>query len=147
VPVPVRSAGGIRQPEVLDPHHENDIVPVILEEPDHHGTLAVALHAGHRFGRVERGADPAYPHSVGDPRRQAFHLVNLSPGEAAQAVPVRCGFRLGSAADGHGIPASFKARVIRATLCPASRWANIHATTGAVSGSGSSRCARRPQEA
>ena len=66
---------------------------------------------------------------------------------SVQAVPVRCGFRLGSAADGHGIPASFKARVIRATLCPANRWANIHATTGAVSGSGSSRCARRPQEA
>jgi hypothetical protein len=42
VPVPVRSAGGIRQLEVLDPHHENDIVPVILEEPDHHGALAVA---------------------------------------------------------------------------------------------------------
>jgi Pyridoxal-phosphate dependent enzyme len=34
-----------------------------------------------------------------------------------------------------------------AALCPASRWANIHATTGAVSGSGSSRCARRPQAA
>ena len=31
------------------------------------------------------------------------------------------------------IPASFKARVMRATLCSASRWANIHATTGAVS--------------
>src|SRR5512146_2862654 len=63
-------------------YHENDIVPVILEEPDHHGALAVALHVGHRFGRVERGADPAYRHSVGDPRREAFHLVNLSPGEA-----------------------------------------------------------------
>jgi hypothetical protein len=25
-----------------------------------------------------------------------------------------------------GTPASFKARVIRAALCPASRWANIH---------------------
>ena len=46
-------------------------------------------------------------------------------------------------ADGHGIPASFSARAIRAALCPASRSANIHATTGAVAGSGSSRCARR----
>jgi hypothetical protein len=34
---------------------------------------------------------------------------------------VRCGFRPGSAADGHGTPASFSARVIRAALCPASR--------------------------
>ena len=34
-------------------------------------------------------------------------------------APVRCGFRFGSAADGHGIPASLRARVMRATLCPA----------------------------
>jgi hypothetical protein len=31
--------------------------------------------------------------------------------------------------------------VIRAALCPASRWLNIHRTTGAVTGSGSRRCA------
>jgi hypothetical protein len=37
---PMRSARGIGQLEVLDPHHEDDIVPVILEEPDHHGALA-----------------------------------------------------------------------------------------------------------
>ena len=37
-------------------------------------------------------------------------------------APFRCGFRAGSAADGHGTPASFKARVIRAALCRASRW-------------------------
>jgi hypothetical protein len=36
---------------------------------------------------------------------------------------------------------------MRATLCPAGRWANIHRTIGAVTGSGSSRCARRPQAA
>ena len=59
----------------------------------------------------------------------------------------RCGFRAGSAADGHGTPASFSARAIRATLCPASRCANIHLTTCAVSGSGSRRCARRPHAA
>ena len=62
-------------------------------------------------------------------------------------APVRCGLRPGSAADGQGMPASFSARAIRATECPASRWANIHRTTCAVSGSGSSRCARRPQAA
>jgi len=62
-------------------------------------------------------------------------------------VPARWGFRPGSAADGHGTPASFSARVIRAAECPASRWANIHDTTGAVTGSGSSRCARRPHAA
>jgi hypothetical protein len=60
---------------------------------------------------------------------------------------VRCGFLAGSAADGHGTPASFKARAIHATECPASRWANIHRTTCAVAGSGSSRCARRPHAA
>jgi hypothetical protein len=32
-----------------------------------------------------------------------------------------------------------------AMLCPASHCAKIHATCGAVRGSGSSRCARRPQ--
>ena len=39
---------------------------------------------------------------------------------SVHAAPVRCGFRPGSAADGHGTPASFNARVIRAALCPAS---------------------------
>jgi hypothetical protein len=39
---------------VLDPNHEDDIVPVILEEPDHHGALSVTLHVGHRLGDVER---------------------------------------------------------------------------------------------
>jgi hypothetical protein len=38
-------------------------------------------------------------------------------------------------------------RVIRAALCPASRCAKIHVTTGAVAGSGSSLCARRPHAA
>jgi hypothetical protein len=62
-------------------------------------------------------------------------------------VPGRCGLRPGSAADGHGIPASFSARAIRATECPTRRWAKIHRTTCAVSGSGSSQWARRPQAA
>lgn len=39
------------------------------------------------------------------------------------AAPLRCGLRFGSAADGQGIPASLSARVIRARLCPVSRWA------------------------
>jgi hypothetical protein len=71
----------------------------------------------------------------------------LSAAPSVHAVPGRCGFRAGSAADGHGTPASFSARAIRATLCPASRCANIHLTTCAVSGSGSRRCARRPHAA
>jgi hypothetical protein len=41
-------------------------------------------------------------------------------------------------------PASFGARVIRATLCPAIRCTNIHRTAGAVAGPGSSRCAAGP---
>jgi hypothetical protein len=50
-------------------------------------------------------------------------------------------------ADGLGTPASFSAWVIRGALCPASRWLNIRVTTGAVSGSGSRRCARLPHPA
>jgi hypothetical protein len=49
---------------------------------------------------------------------------------SVHAVPVRRGFRPGSAADGHGIPASFSAQAMRAALCLASRCANIHRTTG-----------------
>ncbi len=66
---------------------------------------------------------------------------------SVQPAPVRCVLRPGSAADGHGTAASFKARAIRATECPARRWAKIHRTTCAVRGSGSRRCARRPHAA
>src|SRR5450755_42565 len=69
----------------------------------------------------------------------AYGLAQLQTGgfphlraPQAHAVPVRCGFRPGSAADGHGTPASFSARAIRATLCPASLSAKIHCTTCAV---------------
>jgi hypothetical protein len=63
---------------------------------------------------------------------------------SVHAAPVRCGLRPGSDADGHGTRCR-SARVIRAALCPASLCAKIHVTTGAVSGSGSSLCARRPR--
>ena len=72
-------------------------------------------------------------------------MVVTVPG--VHPAPVRCGFRPGSAADGHGTPASFSARAIRATGCPARRWAKTHRTTGAVRGSGSRRYARRPHAA
>jgi hypothetical protein len=42
---------------------------------------------------------------------------------------------------------AFAARVIRAALCPASRWANIYVTTGAVARSRSVWYGRRPQAA
>lgn len=64
-------------------------------------------------------------------------IVRAAP--SVHARPLRCGFRCGSTADGQGIAASLSARVMRARLCPASRWANIHWTMGAVAGSGSSR--------
>lgn len=38
---------------MLDSYHEDDVVPVILEKPDHHGAFAVALHVGYRFTDVE----------------------------------------------------------------------------------------------
>ncbi|MDQ2816244.1 MAG: SAM-dependent methyltransferase, partial [Actinomycetota bacterium] len=47
------SACLIRQPKVLDSHHQDDIVAVILKEPDQYWALAVALHVGHRSGHVE----------------------------------------------------------------------------------------------
>lgn len=43
----------IREPEVLDSHHEDDIIPIVLKKPNHHWALAVALHVGHRFMDVE----------------------------------------------------------------------------------------------
>jgi hypothetical protein len=48
--------------------------------------LAVAFHVGDRFGHVERVADPAYCHSIGNPGCEGFHLVNLSPGEPAHHI-------------------------------------------------------------
>jgi hypothetical protein len=63
---------------ILHPRYENDVVPVILEKPDHDRTLAVALHIGHRFTDVEGRAYPAHRYRVSNPRCQAFHLINLS---------------------------------------------------------------------
>jgi hypothetical protein len=63
---------------------------------------------------------------------------------SVHAAPVRCGLRPGSAADGHGTAASFRARVIRATLCTASRCANIRWTTCAVAGFEAVRAYRPP---
>ena len=63
---------------------------------------------------------------------------------SVHAVPDPCGFRSGSTADGHGMPASFMARVIRAVLCPASRCAKIHVTMCSVAGSCQSSVDTRP---
>ncbi|GGZ04261.1 hypothetical protein GCM10010365_23990 [Streptomyces poonensis] len=41
---------------------------------------------------------------------------------STQRVPCRCGLRSGPAAAGQGMAASLRARVMRATLCRASRW-------------------------
>jgi hypothetical protein len=62
-------------------------------------------------------------------------------------APVRRGFRAGSAADGHGIPALFRARVIRAALCPASRCANIRLLlSGVVMSAGGEAKRQRPDD-
>ena len=84
--------------------------------------------------------------STPDGRYSGFARITATV-RSVHAAPERCGFRSGSTADGHGIPASFRARVIRAALCTASRCVNIHCTTGAVTGSGSSRWTRRPHAA
>ena len=43
-------------------------------------------HVGHRFGHVKRDADPAHRYGVGNPGREAFHLVNLRLGEPADDI-------------------------------------------------------------
>jgi hypothetical protein len=104
-------------------------------------SCAGLLEMTHPSGRFHRCTSPC-PRltSVGVPR-----IVVTVP--SVHPVPGRWGFRFGSDADGHGIPASFSARAIRAVECPASRWAKTHRTTCAVSGSGSSLWARLPQAA
>jgi hypothetical protein len=72
-----------RLAEVLNPHHENDIVPVILKKPDHHRTLAVTLYVGYRFTDVKWCTDPAHRNRTGNPGREALHLVNLNLSESA----------------------------------------------------------------
>ena len=71
---------------MLDPHYEDHVVPVVLEEPDHYRALAVALHVGNCLCHVERGADPTHCHRIGDPGCRGFHLVNLRLGERAHHV-------------------------------------------------------------
>lgn len=43
-------------------------------------------HVGHRFGHVKRDADPAHRYGVGNPGREAFHLVNLRLGKPADDI-------------------------------------------------------------
>jgi len=61
---PTRLICRVRQPEVLYPHHENDIIPVVLQKPDDHWTLAVAFHAGHLSTDIEWHAYPAHRSSI-----------------------------------------------------------------------------------
>jgi len=88
-----------------------------------------------RVGELQVGALPVPHLAAGVPRVGQIDATVRT----VHPAPVRCGFRAGSAADGHGMPVSFSARAIRATKWPASRWANIHRTTCSISGSGSSR--------
>ena len=124
-----RSCSHIERPSAAGMGHPTPVLPV--------PGLISSRSRRRRRGRAPR---PGAARSC-----RAARMVVTVP--RVHAAPERCGFRSGSAADGHGIPASFSARVIRATLCPASRCANIHRNTCAVSGSGSSRCARLPQAA
>ena len=68
-----------------------------------------------------------------------------APVRGVHPAPVRCGFRSGSAADGQGIPASFRARVFRAALRPASRCANIQATPARSKGPARAGAPRGPR--
>ena len=62
---------------MLYPHHENDIIPVVLQKPDDHWTLAVAFHAGHRFTDIEWHAYPPTATASAIRGCEAFHLVDL----------------------------------------------------------------------
>jgi len=57
---------------------------------------------------------------------------------------VRCGLRCRSALDAHSTSFSLSRRAIPAILRPASRSTKIHRTCGAVTGSESKHCRRRP---
>ena len=83
-----------------------------------------------RVGQVLAGALPVPHLTAGVPRilQDGGDRAQHPSRTRAVLVPGR------AAADGHGTPASFKARAIRAVLCPASRWAKIHRTACAVSG-------------
>src|SRR5712691_11385733 len=67
---------------MLNADDEDDVVAVVLKEPDHDGALAIALDAGHSFADVEGGTYPADSDRVGDPDGQGFDFIDLSPGEA-----------------------------------------------------------------
>jgi hypothetical protein len=53
---------------MLDAHHQHDVIPVVLQEPDQQGTLAVGLQAGDGLLKIKGGTDPANAYSVGKPR-------------------------------------------------------------------------------
>lgn len=75
--------GGRTSPQVLHTYHQNDILSIILKEPDHHGTLAITLHVRNRLTNVERRADPPDTDRGGDPCGEGFHVINLRRGKTA----------------------------------------------------------------
>jgi hypothetical protein len=62
---------------MLDTHHQHDVVPVVLQEPDHQGALSVGLQAGNGLLKIERDIDPANANSVGKPHGQGLDLGDL----------------------------------------------------------------------
>jgi hypothetical protein len=76
----------LARPQVLHTHHENDVLSVILEKPDHHGTFAITLHVRNRFANVERRAYPPDTDRISDSCSEGLHLINLRPGKTADDV-------------------------------------------------------------
>ena len=91
-------------------------------------------------GALRGGSTPAGPYSAGWPR---------SPPPTAGSTPARCGADSAPGRQPTGTAHRARSTPARcpATLRPASRSAKIHRTCGAVTGSGSSRCSRRPHAA
>jgi hypothetical protein len=62
---------------MLYTHHQHHVVPVILQEPDHQGTLAVGLQARYGLLKIKRSTDPANANSAGKPHGQRINLGDL----------------------------------------------------------------------
>jgi hypothetical protein len=69
--------------EVLHPHDQHDIEPVVLLEPEEYRAFPVGLQVGRGLLLVERHPDPTHRHRVGYVLRQGVNLGDLLRGQSA----------------------------------------------------------------
>jgi hypothetical protein len=66
--------------EVLHPHDQHDIEPVVLLVSQEHRAFPVGLQVGCGLLLIDWRADPAHRHGVRDPLRQGVNLGDLLRG-------------------------------------------------------------------